>query len=192
MPILKDFFSAVKEIISSGAQLNRKLRKEITQTVGELGDQLEASIVMVNSYFLGRKSIAGTEELVEYLRNARGKLLQTYHEFHICQGLYELRDRFHKQFFDPTRAAVTMGRKNQIGNLLNSLAAGERGIIDDLTALFDKVDAEVNQLEKLSKNPAQELAQRRKLDRLIEREMKKLNNERAKVKTAVRSIIDNL
>lgn len=137
MSIIGEFVKSAKDFIVAGPKLNRSSRAEIRDAVGKLADQLDASVVMVQAYLQNSRTFSNDRDLVQHLRQARSKLLQTYHEFRICQGLYEIRDRF-AQVFDPVRASVSVGHGRRIRSLIDSLTAGERGIIDDLKALFGR------------------------------------------------------
>jgi ElaB/YqjD/DUF883 family membrane-anchored ribosome-binding protein len=189
--MIDGFWNAVRNIVTFGANANRTARKEIIGNVGSLADQLETSIVMVTSYLQNARTIDSPKELASYLLAARSKLLQTYHEFRICQGLYEMRDRL-QQLFDPARYSIRIGKMTHITKLIDALATGERGILDELSGLFDKVESVAKRLDAVSSDGKKALRERAALFETIENQVTELNRLKERVRTTQRRIVDNL
>lgn len=134
----KTYLDAAKAIIASGASANATARAEIRDVVGHLGDELDRALNLADSYLVGAKFSADDQELARYLADVNGKLMNSFHEHHICAGLYQLADKF-GQLFDPTKLAVSAAHFNEIPKLVNELKSGEQVILDDLRDIADKL-----------------------------------------------------
>ncbi|GAA6142625.1 hypothetical protein [Hydrogenophaga sp. 5NK40-0174] len=132
----KAFLDAAKAIISLGASTNAAARHEIREVVGKLGDELDRALVLTDSYLVGAKFSENDGELAKYLADVDGKLMGSYHEHHICAGLYQLADKF-DQVFDPTRFSVSITHYAEVPRLINELKNGESVVLDDLRDIAD-------------------------------------------------------
>lgn len=127
----KVFIEAVKSIITVGASANACARQEIRDITGELADELDRALSLADSYLIGAKFSVDDHELSRYLADVDSKLMGSFHEHHICAGLYQLADKF-EQIFDPTRFAVSFQNYQEIPQLVNELKNGEQVVLDDL------------------------------------------------------------
>jgi hypothetical protein len=134
----KGFIEAAKAIVTIGASANAASRQEIRDVLGKLGDELERALSLTDSYLVGAKFSVDDSELARYLADVDGKLMNSYHEHHICAGLYHLADKF-EQVFDPTKFAVSISSFTQIPKLIRELKDGEQVVLDDLGDIADKL-----------------------------------------------------
>jgi hypothetical protein len=134
----KAFIDAAKAIISAGANANASARQDIREVVGKLGDELDRALSLTDSYLVGAKFSYDDNELASYLADVDGKLMGSYHEHHICAGLYQLADRF-EQVFDPARFSVSIESYNEIPRLVDELKNGEQVVLDDLTDIASEL-----------------------------------------------------
>ena len=131
MSTLKAFFEAGKTILSFGSSANASSREEIRTVVGQLSDELDRALLLADSYLVGVQYSRDDNDLVQYLQSVNGKLMGSFHEHHICAGLYQLADRF-GQLFDPTRFSASMANYSEIPRLIDHLKNGERAVLDEL------------------------------------------------------------
>ena len=125
------FVKAAKTVITLGASLNAQARQEIRTVVGELGDEFDRALMLTDSFLVGAKFSRDDPELARYLADVDNKLRSSYHEHHLCAGLYQLADKF-EQLFDPTRFSVDWHHSDELRQLISELKNGEQVVIDDL------------------------------------------------------------
>jgi hypothetical protein len=159
MDIFSLFTGTFKKIVAAGPKVNAEERKRILEVVGELGDTLRDSL-MLTIIYLSHAKHARDDEFADHLANGRSQLRESFREFKICGGLYNLRDRF-GQVFNPTKFAVDIGRMQEMEYLINDLAHGERTVIDFLGDLTEWMSDEAEALRKL-KPGTKDWDQRRK------------------------------
>lgn len=135
MSTIKAFLEAAKSLVTLGAGANAAARQQIREVTGQLADELDRALSLADSYLVGVRYSRDDTELAAYLYDARPKLMGSYHEHHICAGLYQLADKF-GQLFDPTRFSVSLDSYNEIPQLIEHLKNGERAVIDDLDELI--------------------------------------------------------
>jgi hypothetical protein len=190
MSIISEFISSVREIVSVGSTLQREQRQDIQTIVGELADELQRSIDLLNIYFDGIKGSGDNNKLAAYLREGSNKVFTSFQEFRVCAGLYELKDRF-KGIFDPVGASVGMGNKGTIVRLIDDLAYGERMVFDDLSDIFDTLRQYAGRLDS-----AQNETEENKIKDALLSEVQDFKNVLGKnkedIKNTARAIIDGL
>ncbi|ALN85536.1 hypothetical protein LC55x_2268 [Lysobacter capsici] len=135
MSTIKAFLEAAKSLVTLGAGANAAARQQIREVTGQLADELDRALSLADSYLVGVRFSRDDHELAAYLYDARSKLMGSYHEHHICAGLYQLADKF-GQLFDPTRFSVSLDSYSEIPQLIEHLKNGERAVIDDLDELI--------------------------------------------------------
>ena len=146
MSIISEFISSVREVVSWGSSVQEKEQNEIIEIVGELSDELNRSIDLLNIYLGGIKTNKEKDDLVNYLRTGRDTLFTSFREFHVCSGLYGLKTKF-SGLFSASGASVNMSNKGTIERLIDDLAGGERMIFSDLNDTFEGLSGYADQLE---------------------------------------------
>ncbi len=190
MSIISEFCASVREVVSFGSKLQREQRKEIQTVVGALADELTRSIDLLRIYLDGIRASDFRHRLVPYLRDSGSKLLTSFHEFEVCTGLYELKDRF-KGLFDPVGAAVSMDNKSTIIRLIEDLARGERKILDDMDETFSVLRDFADRLD-VARDEQEECVVKSDLLGEIRAMKVELGNKKENIKNTARAIIDNL
>lgn len=189
MPTLKAFFDAGKTILSLGASTNAASRQEIRDVVGQLADELDRALILADSYLIGVRYSKDDQELVQYLQNASGKLMNSFYEHHICAGLYHLADKFN-QIFDPTRFSISIGSYHEIPELINHLKNGERAVLDDLDEVVRQLQ---NQAYILSTAPpAQSDAIKLNIFNAVQYHRHEIEKHRKKIRALRRRVVDTL
>lgn len=168
-------------IVPTLVKSNRALRTEIRDIVGSIADELERGIDLVILYLKGAKNITNKAEFRKYLVSGREKLFELHSEFKICRGLRELRDRF-KQWFDPTKHAISWGNQKEVIGLIREMEVDERLIIDELGDFWPKLDKAIQGLNRSN--------DKWKLLRLIDEEIESLEVKKKKIKRTARQVID--
>ena len=190
MDIFSLFTSTFKKVIAAGPKINAEERRRIQEVVGELGDTLGDSLSLTIIY-LSHARHARDHEFADHLAHGRERLRQSFHEFKVCGGLYNLRDRF-KQLFNPTKYAVDMSRMQEIDYLITDLAHGERTVIDFLGDLTEWMSDEADALKKL-KPGTKEWDQRRKtVVAALDGHIANLRDKQKALAREVRHILDRM
>ncbi|NQV14281.1 hypothetical protein HQ531_02400 [bacterium] len=189
MGIVTDFGKAIANIVSFGSKLNRDQRSEIRKAVGELADELDRALRIAQFYLEGVKNIKDPIDISSYLRNGQGTLMDTYNEYKVCDGLYELHDRF-DQIFDPVKLSVSIGKIKNIHQLIHNLSVGERFIIDDLDSLLDTMLDLANELSNANIDDQADIV--KKIKTTLKLEISEIGDHRKSIKRAMREIFDNM
>lgn len=180
----KAFIDAAKAIISVGASANASARQDIRDVVGKLGDELDRALSLTDSYMVGAKFSYDDNELARYLADVDGKLMGSYHEHHICAGLYHLADRF-DQIFDPTRFSVSLSSYNEIPRLIDELKNGEQVVLDDLTDI-------AGELRDYSSQLVSGAMDREKVLSAVEYHREEIDRYRKKIRQKRRELLSKL
>ena len=138
MGVLSEFTNAGLNLVKLGPKLDRTQRREMRDAVGELADELNRALVLTETYLAGAKNAGDAGELARHFRDAPNRLMQDFHEYKVCGGLYDLEDRF-KRIFDPMKLSVSVGNAGEFTALIQSLSQGERMILDDLDELMQRL-----------------------------------------------------
>jgi len=138
MSIISEFISSVREVVSWGSSVQKNEQKEIIEIVGELSDELNRSIDLLNIYLDGIKTNKEKDDLVSYLRTGKDTVFTSFREFHVCGGLYGLKTKF-SGLFSASGASVNMFNKGTIERLIDDLSGGERMIFADLNDTFEEL-----------------------------------------------------
>lgn len=189
MPTLDAFFDAAKKIVLLGASTNAAGRQEIRDVVGQLADELDRALVLSDSYLVGVRYSRDDQDLIQYLQTASSKLLTSYHEHHVCAGLYQLADKF-RQVFDPIRFSVSISSHQEIPALIGQLKNGERAILDDLDEIVAQLQESAYQLSAASSD--QRDAVRLGIMNSVLDHRHQLDRHRKKIRTLRRQVIDKL
>lgn len=189
MSTIKAFLEAGKSLITLGASTNAASRQEIREVTGQLADELDRALSLADSYLVGVRFSKDDHELAAYLYDARAKLMGSYHEHHICAGLYQLADKF-GQLFDPTRFSVSLGSYREIPQLIEHLKNGERAVIDDLDELIGQFHALAAQLDAAPAGQKDET--RAAILASADDFRDKLTQQRKQLKSSRRQIVDSV
>ncbi|QNN23361.1 hypothetical protein HED60_14100 [Planctomycetales bacterium ZRK34] len=190
MDIFSLFTDTFKKIAAKGPKVNAEERERIRQVVGELGDTLSDSLLLTIIY-LSHARHARDTEFAEHLAHGRDRLRESFREFKICGGLYNLRDRF-GQIFSPTKYAVDMDRMKEIEYLIRDLAHGERTVIDFLGDLTDWMSTEAEALSKVAVGTDDWNQRRKTAVMAIDGHIEHLRKKQKDLVRDVRHIIDRM
>jgi hypothetical protein len=186
---LKAFFEAGKKIISFGAAANASSREDIRSIVGQLSDELDRALMLADSYLTGVQYSRDDQELAQYLQSVNGKLAGSYHEHHVCAGLYQLADKF-GQVFDPTRFSVSINSYKEIPMLISHLKSGERAVLDELDDTTHALQKLAAELSKAS--PATVDAVKLDISNTVLKSRSVIAKHRKKIKATRRKIVDSM
>lgn len=168
MLILDEIRNVLLDLVKVLPELNRSNRKELRDVVLELEAELERSLTVAILYLDGVPKIKPKQELLDHLRNAPAKLMESYSQFKICAGLYGLADRF-GEVFSSIKGSVAVGQISSVDTMIKSLASGERMVIDGLrnmTQMMSDAALELDQLEGMEfENGREQLLKRVGLER---------------------------
>jgi hypothetical protein len=186
---LKAFFEAGKTILSFGSAANASSREEIRTVVGQLSDELDRALMLADSYLIGVQYSRNDQDLVQYLQSVNGKLMGSFHEHHVCAGLYQLADKF-GQIFDPTRLSVSINNYSEIPILINHLKHGERAVLDELDDITQALQQLAIQLSNATPGNVDVI----KLDisSTVLQSRRTLEKHRKQIKGVRRKIIDSM
>ena len=179
-----------KSFAMAGPKLNREQREQIREVVGELLDTLTDSLDLTIIY-LNHAKHARPDELVAHLADARWKLNQSFREFKICGGLYNLRDRFRALVSLP-KLAVNAQRVDEIVHLVNDLADGERSVLDFLEGRTRWMNSKADALAKLKPGSVGWNKARGELLKELNAEVDAIEEMRDGLKRDVRHLIDRM
>jgi hypothetical protein len=185
MAIIKDFIESAKDFILFAARANSDSRARMRDAVTKLSAELHRATSLVILYLEGAKGIDDDKELTAYLREARGKLLDTCNEFHVCGALYDLCDRF-RQLFDPTRGSVSLGQGQSIQKFLFSLRDRERSVLDHIADTLSELE---HRASILKPGDAED---RVSLRELLDSTIDELKTQQRSVTKAARKIVDTM
>ncbi len=189
MTTLKAFFEAAKTILTYGAKANATSREEIRAVVGQLSDELDRALMLADSYLIGVQYSRDDHELAQYLQAVNGKLMGSFHEHHVCAGLYQLADKF-DQMFDPTRFAISVENYSEIPKLIGHLKNGERAVLDELEEITQTMQSLALQLSNSA--PGKLEAIKSEISNSVLQSRRTIEKHRKKIKMVRRKIIDSM
>lgn len=142
-----DAIGAIKTVVTTGGEINRKQRKRIRDVIGELADELVRAIKITITYLEALKSQRRKKsELVHLLRDAEIQIGGTFSAFGVCSGITDLTDEF-SQWFNSVKLAIRVGRRRTIQRSINSLKDGEWAVIRDLQSTARRLRREASKIE---------------------------------------------
>jgi ElaB/YqjD/DUF883 family membrane-anchored ribosome-binding protein len=189
MPTLKAFFDVAKTVVSLGASTNAACRQDIRDVVGRLSDELDRALSLADSYLVGVQYSRDDAERIQYLYDARSKLITSFREHHVCAGLDALADKF-AQAFEPTRFSVSIAKMGEITDLINQLKNRERAVLDDFDDMVRQLENYAQVLN--STNPDQRESIKADLAKAIEYHRHEIDQHRKKIRNQRRRIVDTM
>jgi len=191
MGVLGDFHAVAKDVVKAGPAINATARSEIRQVVGALGDDLETALDVTIIYLRAGAATADPTKLGEHLANAPAKLLGYYKEFKVCERLYGLRDEF-RQVFNPKRLALSIKDFWRVPSLVDSLASGERSVLDDLRDVVQELAQHSDKLRARGSGRARSKTAVSPVHDRLRIMISDLEKKKKAIRTSVRAVADSL
>jgi hypothetical protein len=189
MSLLEEIRTNLRDLVAALSNLNSQNRKELRETILLLEHEIDRSIVLCNLYIDGAARIKPKSELIDYLSMAPQTLLDSFNQYKICAGLYDLEDRF-KMIFSTLRGSIAVGSMSKISGFVGNLAQGERFVIDGVRDLTEIMAEAGRDLSSLSGAAFED--RRGQLLLQLELERKELSGQMKLLRQTVRDIIKRM
>ncbi|MDM8553536.1 hypothetical protein QUF75_02265 [Desulfococcaceae bacterium HSG7] len=149
MGIVGDLQKVVQWVAGLGPKVvsaNKELRDSLRLIIGETADELGRGIMLIQLRLHGSKKINHGDELKEYISESPSKIFESFREFQVCRGISDIEDRL-KSAFDPMKAAIEIGKIDEVINLIHQIENHEIIVFDLASDVWKELD------NKLSQNP---------------------------------------
>jgi hypothetical protein len=131
--------------IPAAVNLNKREREDFRNTIAGFKDELDKGLTLVIHRIKGGINIAESGEkgrkqkLIDYHNDTPMKLMETFSEFKICQGLRNKRDHL-EQLLNPAKFAIRVSKTSEVKGLLSALQSDEYVILEEVSDAMTELD----------------------------------------------------